>query len=107
MICELRIYHIVPGKMADINKRFRNHTMKLFEKHGIKVVGFWSTVFGESDELIYMTAFEDMSHRERAWNAFMQDPEWVKVKSESEVAGPLVARVSNRLLKPTDYSPTS
>ena len=105
MIYELRIYHVMPGRMPDINRRFRDHTMKLFAKHGVKVVGFWETVIGESDELIYMTAFEDLNHRTKAMASFGADPEWVKVKRESEEAGVLVARVSNKILKPTDYSP--
>ena len=105
MIYELRIYHVMPGKMADINNRFKNHTMKLFEKHGVKVVGFWETVVGESDELIYITAFDDLAHREKAWGSFANDPEWIKIKSESEANGVLVARVTNKLLRPTEYSP--
>jgi hypothetical protein len=103
MIYELRIYHVMPGRMDDINRRFREHTMTLFAKHGIKVVGFWQTVVGESDELIYITAFDDMNHRQKAMDAFARDPEWLKVKQESEANGVLVARVSNRFLKATDY----
>jgi hypothetical protein len=103
MIYELRIYHVMPGRMDDINRRFREHTMKLFAKHGIKVVGFWQTVIGESDELIYITAFDDLNQRQRAMDEFARDPEWLKVKQESEASGVLVARVSNRFLKATDY----
>ncbi len=103
MIYELRIYHVMPGRMEDINRRFRDHTLKLFARHGIKVVGFWQTVVGESDELIYVTAFEDMNARQRAMDAFAGDPEWQKVRRESEASGVLVARVSNRFLKAVDY----
>jgi len=103
MIYELRIYHVMPGRMEDLNRRFREHTMKLFAKHGVKVVGFWQTVIGDSDELIYITTFEDMNHRQRAMDAFARDPEWLKARQESEANGVLVARVTNRILKPTDY----
>jgi hypothetical protein len=103
MIYELRIYHVMPGKMDDINRRFRDHTLELFANHGIRVVGFWQTVVGEGDELIYVTAFDDMNARQRAMDAFAADPEWIKVKRESEAGGPLVARVSNRFLKAADY----
>ncbi len=103
MIYELRIYHVMPGRMDDINRRFRDHTMKLFAKHGIRVVGFWQTVIGEGDELIYVTAFDDLNARQRAMDAFGADPEWIRVKRESEANGVLVAKVSNRILKATDY----
>ena len=107
MIYEERVYTIVPGRMPDINKRFSEVTMKLFEKHGMKVVGFWQTIIGPSSisELIYIIAFEDLSHRQAAWEAFMNDPEWQNAKRESEKNGPLVANVANKILKPTPYSP--
>jgi hypothetical protein len=103
MIYELRIYHVMPGRMDDINRRFRDHTMKLFARHRIKVVGFWTTLVGENDELIYVVAFDDMNQRQAAWDAFGADPEWIKVKRESEANGVLVARVTNKLLRATDY----
>src|SRR5918999_1405145 len=76
MIYEYRAYYVVPGRMPDIQRRFADITMKLFAKHGIRVVGFWETVIGESDELVYICAFDDLAHRQRAWSAFMADPEW-------------------------------
>lgn len=61
MIYELRTYQVVPGKMKNLNDRFANITLPLFEKHGMKVIGFWETAIGEATttELIYMLAFED------------------------------------------------
>ena len=105
MIYEWRVYEILPGRMANINNRFANITLKLFQKHGIKVIGFWEAVVGTSNTLYYMIAFENMAHREKAFNAFASDPEWIKARAESEKDGPIVSRVYNMLLRPTPYSP--
>ena len=106
MIYEYRVYEAAPGKLEALNARFRNHTLGIFERHGIKNVGYWTAGVGDySDRLIYIIGFEDEGHRERAWTAFRNDPEWNKVRSESEMDGPLVSRVFNSLLAPTDYSP--
>jgi hypothetical protein len=106
MIHELRIYTAHTGKMAPLIARFRNHTTKLFEKHGITNVGYWTnSIGGRSDELWYMLAFEDLGHRERAWKAFAADPEWQAARSESEKDGPLVHHIENRIMIPTDFSP--
>lgn len=106
MIYEERVYKIMPGRMADIKNRFAEVTMRLFERHGIKVIGFWQPVFGPSmNELYYIVAYEDLAHRERAWHAFVNDPEWIQAKAESEKNGQLVADVANRILKPTEFSP--
>ncbi len=106
MIYEYRVYEAAPGKMEALNARFRNHTLGIFERHGIKNIGYWTSAVGDySDRLIYIIAFEDEGHRERAWAAFRADPEWNKVRSETEVDGALTARVFNTLLSPTDYSP--
>ena len=106
MIYETRIYETHPGKLPALNDRFRNHTMGIFEKHGIENIGYWTSEVGEfSDRLTYIIAFKDQGHREKAWNAFRNDPEWNKVRTESELEGPIVKRVFNNLLTPTDYSP--
>ena len=106
MIYEYRVYEPHPGKMDALHARFRDHTLKLFEKHGIKNVGYWTAGGDEhSNRLIYLLGFEDTGHWERAWAAFGSDPEWLRVVKESEADGPLVARVFNTLLTPTDYSP--
>lgn len=106
MIYEYRVYEAVPGRLQDIVARFRNHTVELFEKHGIKNVGYWtSSIGGYSNELVYIVGFEDVAQRERAWESFRSDPEWHKVVAETEANGPIVARISNMLLNPTDYSP--
>ena len=106
MIYEERIYKIMPGRLPDILNRFTNHAVSLFEKHGFQLVGFWQAVVGPSSrELTYLLAFDDLNHRERAWDAFMSDPAWIEAKAESERNGPLVADVANRILKPTPFSP--
>lgn len=105
MLYELRIYEIVPGKMPDINNRFANVTTKLFEKHGIQVVGFWTPLVGTSNQLVYMLAWESLADREKKWDAFQSDPNWISARAASEEAGPIVARVINNILTPTPYSP--
>jgi hypothetical protein len=106
MIYEERIYKIVPGRMPDILKRFTDHAVPLFERHGIKLVGFWQTAIGpSSNELTYILAYDSLEHRERAWGAFVSDPDWIRAKAESEKNGMLVADVANRILKPTAFSP--
>ena len=106
MIYELRIYTALPGRMTALQSRFREHTCRLFEKHGIRVVGFWTNLIGgPSDELWYLVEFHSLAHRGQAWDAFLRDPEWARASEESTAAGPIVARFENRILKPTDFSP--
>jgi hypothetical protein len=105
MIYEWRVYEIPAGKMQNINNRFANVTLKLFKKHGINVVGFWEAIVGTSNTLYYMIAFDDLAHREKSWNEFASDPDWLKARAASEKDGPIVSRVHNMLLKPTQYSP--
>ncbi len=106
MIHELRIYTAHPGKMAALQARFRNHTLGLFEKHGMTNVAYWTNAIGgRSDELWYVLAFRDLAQREQAWAEFAADPVWHTVRSESEKDGPLVHHIENRILAPTDYSP--
>jgi hypothetical protein len=106
MIYELRIYTAHPGKMQALQARFRDHACRLFERHGMKNVAYWrNAVGGRSDELWYILGFESLSARESCWEAFQEDPEWVKAKADSETDGPLVHHVENRLLAPTDFSP--
>ena len=106
MIYEYRVYETVPGKLPDLHKRFRDHTTKIFERHGIKNIAYWTSEVGDySDRLIYIVAFEDAGQRERARASFRNDPEWQKIRAESEADGLIVERVFNTLLTPTDYSP--
>ena len=105
MIYELRVYEAMPGKLQALNQRFANITMKYFEKHDLNPVGFWTEQVGTSNTLVYMLAFDDLAHMERAWSAFRADNERLELFAETERDGPLVARITNRILRPTDYSP--
>ena len=106
MIYEYRVYEAMPGKMPELQARFRDHTLRLFERHGIKSIGYWTSMIGDySDRLIYIVAFESLEHRGRAWASFGADPEWQRVYQESQVSGPLTSRTFNKILNPTDYSP--
>ena len=84
MIYEWRIYEANPDRLDALNERFAKITLKYFEKHSIKVIGFWTAIIGTTNVLYYMVAFEDLAHRERAWNAFAADPGWVKARRETE-----------------------
>jgi hypothetical protein len=105
VIHELRIYHAVPGRLPDLNKRFETITLKLWEKHGIRQAGFWTVLIGPNNhQLYYLVEWKDMAEREQKWGAFMADPEWLEKRAETERNGPLVQRVENMLLAPTSYS---
>ena len=105
MIYELRIYEAIPGKLPALNERFAKITMGYFKKYGLKMVGFWTDEVGMSNRLTYMLAFDDMAHRDKAWAGFRADPDRVKAFAETEKDGPLVARVTNTIMRPTAYSP--
>jgi hypothetical protein len=104
---ELRIYTAAPGKMEALHKRFREHTTRLFEKHGIKNVGYWTAVDEKHQgRLYFILAYPDQQSRDRMWTeGFAKDPEWVKVAQESQKDGKLVDSVEQVFLAPTDYSP--
>src|SRR5688500_19453186 len=104
MIYEYRAYHVVPGRMPDIQRRFADITMKLFAKHGIRVVGFWDTVIGEPDGLVYICPFDDLAHRHRPWSPFMPDPECQAARKSTEAKGPLAGRAATKIWKPPSSS---
>ncbi|MBP1154998.1 MULTISPECIES: NIPSNAP family protein [unclassified Paenibacillus] len=103
MIYELRIYHIHPGKMQAINNRFSNFTLGIFAKHGMRVADFWEDISAENNRLYYVLEFDDMEARDAAFKAFQSDPEWQKVKSESEKDGPIVEKLESIFLKRVPY----
>lgn len=106
-VFEIRTYTVHPGKMEALHRRFREHTDRLFRRHGIEPVGYWTVTGGEGAEstLVFLLAYPSREAREAAWKAFQADPEWQRAKAESEKDGPLVARVDSRFLSPADYSP--
>lgn len=105
MIYELRIYKCMPGRLPALTNRFATITLKLWEKHGIKQAGFWTTLVGESNqELYYLLAWESLADREKKWNGFATDPEWLAKRAETEKDGPIVADIRNQFLSPTAFS---
>lgn len=105
MIHELRIYHCLPGRLPRLLQRFREHTLRIWERHGIRQAGFWTVAIGPSNhDLYYLLEWNDLNQRTAAWDAFRADPEWQKVAAESERDGPILTHVENMILTPTDFS---
>lgn len=102
---ELRTYYAAPGKLDDLMARFRNHTLKIFEKHGMVNIGYWLPETNSENKLIYLLAFPDRAARDSDWKDFFADPEWQAVAKESERNGKLVTKVDSVFLQPTDFSP--
>jgi hypothetical protein len=106
MVYELRTYLIPPGRMPDILARFSTVTMRLFERHGMDVVGFWTVTKPRDEEaLVYLLRFADEEAQARAWAAFRDDPEWQETRRRTEANGPIVAKVIEQNLTPTPFSP--
>jgi NIPSNAP len=105
MIHELRVFHCVPGRLPALLKRFETHTLRLFEKHGIKQLGLWTVVIGESNnDLFLILQWESLADRERKFGAFLEDPEWLDARRKSEEDGPVEASITNTILVPTAFS---
>jgi hypothetical protein len=105
MIHEQRIYTCIPGKLPALLSRFENHTLKIWERHGIKQAGFWTVLVGEgSQDLHYMLAWDSLADREKKWNAFQADPAWHQARDESEKNGPLIANIKSAFLRPAAFS---
>lgn len=105
-VYELRIYYVHPGKMPDMLARFRDHTCKLFEKHGMVNVGYWLPVEAkDQDKLYYVLRHASRDAAKGSWKAFGGDPEWKAVRTTSELPGPIVIKVDSTFLAATDYSP--
>jgi hypothetical protein len=105
-VFEVRTYYAHPGKMTALHARFRDHTLKIFKKHGMTSIGYWSPADPQEAEkkMIYILAYPSREAAKKSWTAFRADPEWQKVRAESEKDGPLVAKVESVFLNPTDYS---
>jgi hypothetical protein len=104
-VYELRIYYSPEGKLDALHARFRDHTMKLFEKHGIKNIGYWVPVENKENKLAYIIAHPSREAAKQNWAAFFKDPDWQKVAKESEADGKIVARLESYFMQLTDYSP--
>ncbi len=105
-VFELRTYTANEGKMEELQARFRNHTTRLFEKHGMTNIGYWTPqeAPGSQTTLIYILAHSSRAAADKSWEAFRKDPEWIKVKDASEVNGKLVNKADSVYLVPTDFS---
>src|SRR5262245_15463904 len=105
---ELRTYYAAPGKLEELHARFRNHTMKLFKKHKIEVVGFWGPTekeAGSENKLVYLVVFPSRAARDQAFDNFRADPEWIAVRTESEKNGKLTEKIDSLFLMTSDYAP--
>jgi hypothetical protein len=105
MIYEMRIYDCLPGRLSALLRRFNDHTLGIWERHGIRQAGFFTTVIGEnSNRLTYFLAWESLAERETKWARFIADPAWLQARDESERDGQIIANVSSQLLAPTAFS---
>jgi NIPSNAP len=106
-IWEERVYRGKTSRtMARVNQRFAEHTVHLFQKHGINPVAFWNVVVGaDQPSIYYLVRYDDLAQRQPAWAAFRSDPAWQRAYAESEENGPLLLRTTSTLLMPTAFSP--
>jgi|ERR1700761_2013085 hypothetical protein len=105
MIVEMRVYYCAPTRLPALLERFRSTTLGFFQKYGIEQVGFWTTLVGpDNHALTYLLKWDDMAQREARWNAFQADPDWIAARAETEKDRPIVARIENTFLAPTDFS---
>ncbi len=106
---EMRTYTTHEGKLEALHKRFRDHTNRLFKKHGMEMVGYWTPANGakQGNTLVYILAYPSEQARNDSWDAFRNDPEWQKVyeQSHKDAGGKIVEKVDSVFLDPTDYSP--
>jgi hypothetical protein len=106
-VYELRVYHAAPGKLADLHTRFREHTIKIFDRHGMKSVAYWAPMDepDKSNTLIYILQHPSRDAAAANWKSFQDDPEWKAVKEKSEANGKLVDKVDSTFMTLTDFSP--
>lgn len=106
MLHELRVYTATPGKMLELVSRFDNHTRHLWERHGIELMGFWTTIVGPSSQQVtYLLRWTSLEERDAKFKAMESDPDWLAVVGETERHGPLFTNIENALLRPTLFSP--
>ncbi|MCM3715925.1 NIPSNAP family protein [Halalkalibacter oceani] len=103
MIYELRIYTMHEGKMQAIHDRFSQATLEIFEKHGMRVTQFWEDIEPENNRIFYVMEFPDMETRNQQFEKFQADPEWQRVKADSEKDGPIVKKLESIFLKNVPY----
>ena len=106
-VFEMRTYIAPPGKLTELHARFRDHTMRIFQKHGMQSIGYWQPQDAPDSQntLIYIIAHKSREAAKASWSAFGADPEWKKVSAESQVNGRIVEKVVSVFMDPADYSP--
>jgi len=106
-VFELRTYTAPEGKLPNLQARFRDHTIRIFNKHNMKSVGYWIPQDGpeHTNTLVYMISHDSREQAKKNWAEFQADPEWKKVSAESQVDGPIVTKVVSIFMDATDYSP--
>jgi len=102
---EMRTYYAAPGKLDNLMARFRDHTTRLFEKHGMVNIGYWLPLTNTENKIVYLLAFPSREAREKSFKQFGADPEWQAAAKASEKDGRLVTRAESVFLAPTDFSP--
>ncbi len=106
-VFELRTYTATPGNLDKLLTRFRDHTMRIFEKHGMTNIAYWvpTDESESSNTLVYILSHESREQADKSWQAFSQDPEWQKVNEESNANGAILAGVVRKYMTTTDFSP--
>jgi hypothetical protein len=104
-VYEMRTYYAAPGKLDDLNKRFREHTLALFEKHGMENIGYWVPLENPDNKLVYIIAHKSREAAKASWKSFGADPDWKAAAKASEANGKLVSKVESRFMQTTDFSP--
>ncbi len=106
-VFEIRTYTTPEGKLDALKARFRDHTIRLFDRHDMKSVGYWTPEDAprKSNTLIYILAHPSREAAKQNWDAFRKDPDWVKAKADSEAQGPITTKVESVFVDPTDFSP--
>lgn len=102
---ELRVYYCNPGRLDALLDRFKNHTIRIFAKHGINDLGYWIPTNNTENALYYLMAYPSKAARDSSWKAFYEDPEWKEVARKSELDGKIIAKATITFLKATDFSP--
>ena len=106
MIYELRTYELYGDGRQALHARFEEHTVRFFERHGFRVIGFWETEIGDGPELTYLLAWQNLAEREQGWDGFNTDPEWLEIRERTNrEQGPMVWKTHSKILRPTRYSP--
>jgi hypothetical protein len=105
MLYEYRRYEITPGRKPDLDSRFANLTIPLWQRHGIRLHGMFDPEIGTTNELHYLLAWESLAEREQVFTSFLTDPEWVAGRAASEANGPLTRSIRNEIWRPSPNSP--